>query len=605
MSKTRFFVYYLDADDFQTVLVVADDTLEAIVEALNKKNKDWNIDPTEAKFIVASLATSKSLRDRVISYIEVGQGCEELSYTNYLPPLGIPHRDGSVDIILRFAPGTSFHSSILRSCAEIPQQDVLAPLPAMVKKDLDGIHRRLSKSKPPSASSQKDFVVERVTEEVDLVYGRPHETYGPSIAFFDPSIARLKQDIHTPTTTREERIELFPICDGFVKVASEFYPSEAERLSAVVPWIETLFPGHVVTLEPPTKAEKYHANIRWYFPSIDGPLLPYAVLELKNERGGRGDARFQALNYYRTSLKAADHEYHKHTNFPALILTLTANVLFIEAALFTDTIYCEFLSVLNLSLPFEAVEFSYHVVDVMAAVRRCLNSLRAGYRNVLADRPPVPSLNHFFPQPTALVDTEDSKAKPRALPEGLEFICRLDHLGAPVRGLKLKPSTRRCNPIYLAKLHGKVVLVKFTERYNIKAHEMLIDPGLAPPVHHFARIVGGYVIVMEYVPPELGHDLNDGKPNGTREEVARALGILHDAGIVFGDLREQNVLHIPATDNGDPARTWLIDFDWAGEAGVTEYPPRMNPGVAWAAGMVPGAPMKIECDNEMLEILFS
>ncbi|KAH9905070.1 uncharacterized protein BXZ73DRAFT_85282 [Epithele typhae] len=463
---------------------------------------------------------------------------------------------------------------------------------------------------PLPATFKKDAVVEKVTGEVDLVYGRPHETYGPPIAFFDPSIARLKQDLRNPTTTREERIELFPLCDKLVKVASKFYSNEIEHSVAVTPCIAALFPGHTVIAQSATGGGRSCAHIRWCVPSTDDPLLHYAVLELKNERGGRGDARFQALNRYKTLIKkATDQNYHNHTNFPALILTLTANVLFIEAALYTDTIYCEFLSMLNLSLPFEAVEFSRRVVDVMAAVRRCLNSLRDTYGSLHADRhedrPPVPPLGHFFPRPTALADTEHPEVTPRALPEGLEFICRLDHLGAPVRGLALDPSTRRCNPIYLAGLHGTPVLVKFTERYNIDAHEMLVAPGLAPPVHHFARIVGGYVVVMEYVPPERGRDLTDGKPAGARAEVARALRILHDAGIVFGDLREQNVLYIPATGDGDPARTWLIDFDWAGEAGVAEYPPRMNPSVTWAAGMVPGAPMKVECDEEMFEMMFS
>ena len=49
-------------------------------------------------------------------------------------------------------------------------------------------------------------------------------------------------------------------------------------------------------------------------------------------------------------------KYHQITNFPMLLLTLTANRLDIETAVFTDAVYCEHLLTLDLALPFRKTE---------------------------------------------------------------------------------------------------------------------------------------------------------------------------------------------------------------------------------------------------------
>jgi hypothetical protein len=44
----------------------------------------------------------------------------------------------------------------------------------------------------------------------------------------------------------------------------------------------------------------------------------------------------------------------------------------------------------------------------------------------------------------------------------------------------------------------------------------------------------------------------------------------------------------------------LIDFDWAGEAGVAKYPANMNPDIRWPEGAVDGQLIQKAHDLEML-----
>ena len=60
------------------------------------------------------------------------------------------------------------------------------------------------------------------------------------------------------------------------------------------------------------------------------------------------------------------------------------------------------------------------------------------------------------------------------------------------------------------------------------------------------------------------------------------LRLLHNKDIVFGDLRDPNILYVDSDDS-----VVLIDFDWAGTDGVSRYPATLNPANAWAEDVFP------------------
>ena len=169
--------------------------------------------------------------------------------------------------------------------------------------------------------------------------------------------------------------------------------------------------------------------------------------------------------------------------------------------------------------------------------------------------------------------------------------------------------------LFLAEYEGKTVVVKFCERYGEDAHRTLADAGLAPKLHYCSEVVGGvFMVVMEQVDgrdsySEFRHrDL----PETVLDDIERALGKLHDAQLVYGDMRRPNIMVVKRPkcrdDDGegedeDEWRGLLIDFDWSGRVGVVKYPPTLNTygEIKWAKGVESATAIERKHDLDMLE----
>lgn len=143
------------------------------------------------------------------------------------------------------------------------------------------------------------------------------------------------------------------------------------------------------------------------------------------------------------------------------------------------------------------------------------------------------------------------------------------------------------------------VVVKFTAQYNARAHRLLSEAGFAPLLYSCTRLYGGLdMVIMEFLLFETLWRMkynDDGRrqdvPESVWDDVAAALKMLHDADIVFGDLRLPNIVAVPRcavgphAKGGPRVRAKLIDFDWAGTDGVDRYPTTLNHELdEWAPG---------------------
>ena len=146
--------------------------------------------------------------------------------------------------------------------------------------------------------------------------------------------------------------------------------------------------------------------------------------------------------------------------------------------------------------------------------------------------------------------------------------------------------------IYLARMPSgastddasiKVVLVKFTARYSEVAHRLLAnhDPPLAPALYHCICVIGGlYMVMMEYMSnTKTLHWFFTPSPlppppstEAVQRDLTKALDLLHGRDLVFGDLRQLNIL-CSAEDN----RAFLVDFDGAGKHEGDRYYPCLSP----------------------------
>jgi hypothetical protein len=113
--------------------------------------------------------------------------------------------------------------------------------------------------------------------------------------------------------------------------------------------------------------------------------------------------------------------------------------------------------------------------------------------------------------------------------------------------------------------------------------------------------------VMEYLDPETYRVLGpeDGSKSELEPEIRRVLQVLHDGGFVHGDIRDVNMMTRHQWSSEETARNvLLLDFDWAGRQGATEYPPNLNPEVDRHEGAKEGALITQEHDRFMVDRMF-
>ena len=155
------------------------------------------------------------------------------------------------------------------------------------------------------------------------------------------------------------------------------------------------------------------------------------------------------------------------------------------------------------------------------------------------------------------------------------------------------------------------IVVKFVDRYGERAHHLLAAEDLAPKLFFCGSpCLSGEqpsyrslsMVVMEYIDGEtlaqIKEEMNPQTTEEVRLELRRALDLLHDRGLVFGDLRPPNVMITKAH------RVKLIDFNWAGEKGQAKYPYLISPGIDWPEGVHALAVMQTDHDLDMLSKLF-
>ncbi|CAA7257512.1 unnamed protein product [Cyclocybe aegerita] len=296
------------------------------------------------------------------------------------------------------------------------------------------------------------------------------------------------------------------------------------------------------------------------------------VLELKNRLGLSGDALLQAvLDYSKVVLREKYKRFRGLCNFPIVLVGATANRLEISLTVCVGPIYVTKLLTLDLSLGFHASDNIIRLARVFSVLSSCRTDLQIYYDN--ASKLEAPRLSGLYPSPT-LADPS------RVLPQ-LTYQQFLTRAGQLTSGLVDLGNTT--SALYIATLGDtdQEVIVKFTARYNKVAHCLLADALLAPKLHFCERVIGDlFMVIVDRVDGKSIWQLQrDNMPvlAVISKKVAEAVRILHENDIVFGDLREPNILHVASKDY-----VVLVDFDWSGKDGDSRYPATLNPANTWA-----------------------
>ena len=148
---------------------------------------------------------------------------------------------------------------------------------------------------------------------------------------------------------------------------------------------------------------------------------------------------------------------------------------------------------------------------------------------------------------------------------------------------------------------NELVVIKFTKSYGVDAHRLLERERLAPSLLYFSgddkefKKPGGLeMVVMDFI-----SDTSDSLTltDQGRKDVSRALELLHEAGLVFGDLRPPNILNL------QKGHAMIVDFDWSGLEGQVFYPMGLNTKLQWPPGCGTAMPIQKAHDLFMYEKL--
>ena len=226
-------------------------------------------------------------------------------------------------------------------------------------------------------------------------------------------------------------------------------------------------------------------------------------------------------------------------------------------------------------------------------LKTSLDKLKVYYETCVIQSP-QPAPTRYFPSITTYPDEN-----------GLQVQFR--YLGYLERGLD-------CVTLHAETLTGPIrhIVVKFVESYSEQAHRILAEKGRAPRLlyhgsMHFYTEQPSYdsvsMVVMEYIDGDTfalaKSKMSKGMIRTVRTELKNALTLLHEKQLVFGDLRPPNVMITKEK------KVMLIDFDWAGIAGLVQYPHQLSSAVKWPEGVQALGPIRQEHDLAMLDKLFA
>jgi hypothetical protein len=149
---------------------------------------------------------------------------------------------------------------------------------------------------------------------------------------------------------------------------------------------------------------------------------------------------------------------------------------------------------------------------------------------------------------------------------------------------------------------GTRVVVKYVTTYSVAAHLIAASKDMAPQLHDVVDISEGRkMVVMEDVSTSyvcLAKVTNNGLKTAALKRLQQKIPELHAAGVVHGDLHENNIL---VAANHDGVDALLVDFDWSvGPEETRVYPEMVNEKLAWAPGVALGKTIKMEHDTFLL-----
>ncbi|PIL36521.1 hypothetical protein GSI_00210 [Ganoderma sinense ZZ0214-1] len=420
----------------------------------------------------------------------------------------------------------------------------------------------------------------------------PRSEYGPNPVTLVPIFAETYNMLAYPETveleigTREGAFDVHRNVSRFILAANQQFNNEKKFSAGIFVVLKELLDFLDLELHHTVYSgldDSQAAEIDWigFCHTVHRMLcIPFSG-KGREKYGTEGDSIVQNLLELQRllAIRREFGDFIMLTACPILILAVEGTYVRVSAMYFSARIHSVELFRVHLKLHNTPQE-RHDLAVKFQVVRNTVRKLCEFYTNLHAAMRP-PTVPYLFPQPLSLLQCLIPSPAP-------EVVRHLSSLNLTI--LESASSLEDSRPLYKGVIfpfqHRQVVrvIVKvLSGEYGVAAHKLLAqqDPPLAPKLYWCGAITVGHVmVIMEEVQTEPGrmdpHPCNYHQDDVdiVQRDIGRAVNILHEHGLVHGDLRVPNmVIHW--------GRGYLIDFDWAGVEGVARYPPSLNPEVKW------------------------
>ncbi|KAH9027874.1 hypothetical protein EDB85DRAFT_1972594 [Lactarius pseudohatsudake] len=451
----------------------------------------------------------------------------------------------------------------------------------------------MAKTAPaPSSVARNPRLFNDEQAQRPIYNGRPADKRGPPITIYHKAFAELKDTLRdiTKVVDRAEENRVNDTAQLFT-AATDIYDTKDERRNAVIRHLKNLL--DITLIEKPGVEKDFGSGaiaaeaIKDVTYGRKEAIIGY--VEIKNEYGAGGDCNVQNALGLRKHLAREEYKEIRNTSCcPCITVSIAGPYINIGGAILVDVFAVEsFTGYIYLGGNPYAQESILHTARIFAAVSRAFLSLKRFYQDLKLKR--TPQLCRLFPNPTYFAEK---------MPQSeLTFSSRFEYEG--------RESSDYRRSLFRATYGDREVLVKFCERYHGDAHRLVAGAHYAPELFFCDWIRGGVtMVIMKFIPGQDAYyrfkyiDL----PSDILDDVRSALGILHDSGLVFGDLRRPNIV-IDTTGRRD--RALLIGFEWVGQDGQARYPALLNNSarIKWPTEVAPHGVMRKEHDIKMVDHL--
>ncbi|KAF5365376.1 hypothetical protein D9757_012131 [Collybiopsis confluens] len=484
---------------------------------------------------------------------------------------------------------------------------------------------------PSTGAKSSELLTAQDMRHLDAAYNdRPPELRPPPLSIYHPVFSKFRQDMATPTETLHFTVDEIDRASRFIDVSLRHYPNKHARQEALenLPIINGEYWQTQKILINATSVEPDGGSkVRSKIGSDYGPYAYSSIAELKNGGGdGGSDPVDQVLYDY---IKIVSSHQYKPIRLvsccPAFLIGLSGHNLAVWGGVFADRFFFERLTLMYvgpqtppaLASPLEGrcdMEIGIReVAKLLRTLSTCIEILNDHYGSLSPLSPVTTSASTCANRPTH--GTGVAPPPSPTLPYNSFDPSRFVHWKSfNVEGEQYTLVYHQRLTLWMEKTVFRAVMtadsnpkkedvvVKFAHRYGEVGHRLLAEAGLAPRLYYcaFEKSVGMWVVVMQYVPGRICHGpLLEGEGSSLQQ----AINLLHAQDLVFGDLREPNVII------SKPKRSvCLVDFEWCGSCedtqgrGRVRYPTNisMNSANGWAEGVGPDCVIEKEHDIHRL-----